>query len=227
MSLLNGIVSFYIPQNSERRRELEEALYRNVTCYNFKKLHIFVDSFADLDFINNNYKEELKHDKIHIVSVGTQPRYSDFFKYANTLKNEICMIMNSDIWLHSISDMRIFDDFENTVYGITRHESNMMPEMIDLFNATDTNFVGSQDAFIFKSPVKPEIIQHTDFVQNINGSDNVLLHKFKEFGYNLFNPASQIIIIHEHKSNIRDPSRPQLPPPWIKLFPQTITFNDE
>jgi len=224
MSILHAISSFYIPNHEERKKELQETLYKNLTCYNFKQIHLFVDSFEGLEFINYNYPEYLKNEKIKIIAVGKQPTYSNLFEYANKLEGELCMIMNSDIWLHSISDMRLLDNLENTVYGITRHESSMVPEMIERFHK-QPDFIGSQDAFIFKSPVKPELIKKTKFPQNVWGSDNVLLREFSDLGYTLLNPASQIIIVHEHKSEFREDNRERLPPPWIRLNPTTIVIK--
>lgn len=224
MSILHAISSFYLPKNEERKKELQEALYKNLTCYNFKQIHLFVDSFEDLEFINYNYSEYLKNEKIKVIAIGKQPIYSDFFEYANKLEGELCMIMNSDIWLHSISDMRLLDNLENTVYGLTRHESSMVPELIERYTK-NPGFIGSQDAFIFKSPVKPELIKKTKFPQNVWGSDNVLLREFSDLGYTLLNPASQIIIVHEHKSNVREDNRERLPPPWIRLNPKTLVIK--
>ena len=88
-------------------------------------------------------------------------------------------------------------------------------------------FVGSQDAFIFKSPVKQEVIEKTKFPQNVWGSDNVILREFQNVGYKLFNPCRQIITVHEHSSQVRNENRQRLPPPWISLKPSFIYPNEK
>ena len=224
MSVIHGITSFYTPKNTSRDVEIKEALRKNISCFNIKKLHLFLDTKDDLIYLHNTYRKELENGRIQIVSIGKQPLYSDLVTYANRLEGEICMIMNSDIWLHSISDMRLFDNFENKIYGITRHESSMEPKLLNTY-ARNPNFIGSQDAFIFRSPLKPEIIKKIEFPQNIWGSDNVLLRELANQGYVLLNPAMQIIIVHEHVSNFRENNRQRLPPPWLTLKPNFIKFG--
>ena len=69
--------------------------------------------------------------------------------YSNTLKNKICMIINSDIWLHSIHNIKILnkiDENKKVIFSITRHEHNFSYPLI-------SKYQGSHDAFIFKSPI--------------------------------------------------------------------------
>jgi hypothetical protein len=136
------------------------------------------------------------------------------------------MILNADIWLHSISDLGLFENMEGKLYGLTRHESNMHGRLIDRYDQ-GPGFVGSQDAFIFKSPVKQQVIEKTKFPQNVWGSDNVILREFQDAGYTLFNPCRQIITVHEHASQVRNENRERLPPPWVSLKPSYIKLNDE
>lgn len=224
MSLINAISSFYIPKEKTRVFELIETLKKNLSSVNIKTLHLFLDTKEDLEFILEKFRTFLENSRIKIIRIGKQPLYSDLINYANTLDGEICMIMNSDIWLHSISDMRILENMDGKLYGLTRHESDMSPKLIDRYNSPK-GFIGSQDAFIFKSPVNEEILQHVNFSQNVWGSDNVLLREFQKIGYKLYDPCRQIIIVHEHTSNNREENRERLPPPWICLKPEFIELK--
>ena len=44
----------------------------------------------------------------------------------------------------------------------------------------------------------------------VERSENVLLYEFKKLGYKIYNPCKQIIIVHEHKSNVRDHGRKRI-----------------
>lgn len=224
MSIIQAISSFYIPKDNTRAFELVEALTKNVNSINIKTLHLYLDTKEDLQFILGNFRNFLENGRIKVIKIGQQPLYSDFINYANSLKGEICMIMNSDIWLHSISDMRLLQNMDGKLYGLTRHESNMNPHLIDVYKRPE-GFVGSQDAFIFKSPINEKILENVNFPQNIWGSDNVLLREFQNVGYKLYNPCRQIIIVHEHNSKNREENRQRLPPPWISLKPQFINME--
>ena len=216
---INAITSFYISSNKIRAREIMESLGKNIKQSIINRIHLFLDKKEDLEYILQHYRPYLENGKVKIVRIGLQPTYTDFLHYVNDyLNGELCMVMNSDIWLHSISDMRLLENMENRLYGLTRHEGTMEAPLIDHYNSSK-GFIGSQDAFIFKSPVASEVITKLNFPQNVWGSDNVLLREFKNHGYQLYNPCRQIVIIHEHASGERGENRQRLPPPWITLKP--------
>ena len=188
------VTSFYRTENKDRMNELIKALRNNLNSKYISKVHLFLN--------HENYKPI--HPKIHICGVGKQPLYSDLFSYCNTLKNKICMVINSDIWLHSIENTRIFNRLEEnngkTVFSLTRHEHDFLCPLID-------NYQGSHDAFIFRSPICESIIKNIKHKQNIWCSENVVLYEIIKANYHLYNPCKQIIIVHEHKSEVREKNR--------------------
>ncbi len=223
-SFLHVITSFYLPKEENRRNEILLTLRKNVESPNVKVIHLFLDDESSLEYLQKQYNSELDNGKIHIVRVGRQPLVAEMIIFANILVGKICMILNADIWLHSIADLELFENMEGKLYGLTRHESNMHGRLIDRYDQ-GSGFVGSQDAFIFKSPVKQEVIEKTNFPQNVWGSDNVILREFQNVGYKLFNPCRQIITVHEHSSQVRNEDRQRLPPPWVSLKPRYITTS--
>ncbi len=197
------VTSFYMPENIERMNELVKALNMNIHNDYINCIHLFVDDNDCVDYLKNKY-DELFYSKIKICEIGRQPLYSDLFTYCNTLEDKICMIINSDIWLHSIYDINIFDKLkenkQKTVFSLTRHEHDFSCPLIN-------EYQGSHDTFIFISPIDNQIIKHIKHKQNVWGSENVLLYELNKINYKLYNPCKKIIIVHEHKSEDRDEDR--------------------
>jgi len=197
--MINLISSFYLPLDENRRYEIIKTLNKNINSKHISKIHLFLDNEECKEYLNANVDDNEK--KINIIEFYKQPLYSDFFTFANTLKDDICMIANSDIWLHKIINTKILDILkQNSIFALTRHEHDTSCPLI-------TNYQGSHDAFIFKSPLNEKLIKHIQHPQNVWGSENVLLYELNKLNYNIFNPCKGIIIVHEHKNENRDPTR--------------------
>jgi hypothetical protein len=196
---LELITSFYISNNENRNKELDYCLKKNLECNFISKIHLFIDNALVLEHLNIMYPT-LINNKICIISEYKQPKYSDLFQYANKLKNNLCIICNSDIWFSNDSNVDIFSIIENNmnvIFSLTRYEYDNTKHLID-------NYQGSHDAFIFKSPLNIELPKHLNFYQNILGSENVVLYELFKYNYKVYNPCFQIKIIHEHASQIRN-----------------------
>ena len=132
-----------------------------------------------------------------------QATYSDFFLYAyDNLKYEIVMIANSDIYLYGCSNYIVnkYVNEQNQILALTRHETLTFKPLIDIYE-------GSHDAFIFKSPLKEDIHLRSNFTQNNWGSENLVISLLVNNGYTLRNTCYQVIIMHNHKSELRNDDR--------------------
>jgi hypothetical protein len=208
--MINIISTFYVSKYSshldiERSKELEDSLKNNFNSPLIEKIHLFVD---DNDAVNKLKSLFGDSNKIHIIEVGKKPKYSDFFNYIlNYLPNKICMIINSDIYLHSC-DLNILNKLNDNkiVYALTRHEYDMSCPLI-------YDYRGSHDAYIFNSKFLSQNIinQHTDFYQNFPGIETQIIKAFYDDGYSIYNPCKQIKIIHLHKTQLRNHGQ------WIGL----------
>jgi len=200
--MIHLITSFYISRinsdlNCERNNELQLCLKYNLENPLIEKIHLFLDDNDALEYI-----QKLNNPKIHVISVGVKPLYSDLFGYAiYHLQDKICMISNSDIYLHSC-DINILSKLyeQNTIFALTRFEHNMSRIQIKRFK-------GSHDAFIFKSPIDSSIIDKIKHVQHHWGSENIVLYELEEIHMKIYNPCYQIVIVHLHKSNLRENNR--------------------
>jgi hypothetical protein len=165
-----------------------------------EKIHLFIDDDVALEYI-----KQLNTSKIVVIAVGKQPMYSDLFTYATqNLVGKICMVTNSDIYLYKFrSNLYKHLEDQNTVYTLTRYEHDMSCPFIK-------KYIGcySHDSFIFKSPLKnTEFIDKIVHPQNVWGSENVLMYELNKCGIRMFNPCYQAIIVHLHKTELREPDR--------------------
>ncbi len=201
--MINIVTSFFIPKftsdlNADRYEELKMALNKNLESQLIEKVHLFVDDDLALEYI-----KQLNSPKIVVIAVGKQPMYSDLFTYATeNLIDKLCMITNSDIYLYKFNS-RLYKHLNdnNTIYALTRYEHDMSCPLIKKYN-------GSHDSFIFKSPLKnTDFISKINHPQNVWGSESVLMIELHKCGIRIFNPCKQAIIIHLHKTELREPDR--------------------
>ena len=206
-SKIEVITSFYLPKDNNRKQELLTCLNNNLKQPFINKIHLFLDNEECIEELREKFTDNENRDKIQVCSIGKQPLYSDLFMYCNKLPNKICMITNSDIWLKTITRPGILGYLKSNekkcVFALTRHEHDLTSPLID-------DYEGSHDSFIFIAPIDRKLLKHINHKQNIWGSENVLMYELKRCEYKLYNPCKQIIIVHEHESEIRDEDRKRI-----------------
>lgn len=203
--MINIISSFYISKfdsflNDERNIELQLCLKKNLENPLIEKIHLYLD-----DDNAHEYIKKINNDKINIIQIGKKPLYSDLFNYAiEKLKDKICMVTNSDIYIFDC-DTLLFKKLNdnNTLFALTRYEHDLSSPQIDKYR-------GSHDSFIFKSPINNIFINNIQHVQHNWGSENVLLYELNKAKIKLYNPCYQIKIVHLHKSNLRENNRKRI-----------------
>jgi len=205
--MINLITGFFIPKEEERIDELIKCLIQNINCPYIKKIHLLIENKDDIDFLKNTIK--ITKNKIQLILWNKQPTYRDYLDMANGLIGEICMISNADIWLKQV-DRELLEYLYKTPnigYALTRHESDGSTPMFDSFIRIKNGgyskiCIGSFDAFIFKAP--KFITGNINHVQNIPGSEHIFKYFMEKEGkIKFYNPCKDIIIIHEHTSEIR------------------------
>ena len=196
---INLITSFYIIDETDetnekilqRNNEILECLYQNLNNDLIEKIHLYVDNITAL----NKALEIDKNNKIIVVNIGNQPTYYDMFKYSiDNLKDSICMISNSDIYLYKC-DIKVLEKLEDNIFALSRHEHDLICKVIGF---------GSHDAFMFRPCyLNYEILQDMHHKQNIAGSDDNIVNILCDNGFKLYNPCFEIMLVHLHFSNIR------------------------
>lgn len=219
--MINIISTFYVSKYSssldiERSEELETSLINNFNSDLIEKIHLFVD---DNDAVIRLQTLFSNSPKIHIIEVGKKPKYIDFFNYIlNYLPNNICMIINSDIYLHTC-DLHLLNKLNDNkiAYALTRYEYDMSSPLIN-------EYYGSHDAYLFNSKYlsKNIINEHTNFYQNFPGIESHIIKAFCDEEFTVFNPCEQIKIIHLHKTQLRNHGQ------WIGLhdYGDIFTFRN-
>ena len=201
--MIHIISSFYISKYSSsldnlRSKELEDCFVNNLESKFVEKIHLFIDDNQALEKVNILSKNS---EKVVIIKIGENPKYSDFFEYIiKNLNDKICMITNADIFLYECNDKLIDNLKENKIaYALTRYEYNMSHPLID-------NYYGSHDCYIFNSKFINENIinEHTNFYQNFPGIESHIIKNLYDNGFKVYNPCYQIKIIHLHKSELRN-----------------------
>jgi len=101
--MIHLITSFYLIDKNDdisikRNNELQQCLINNLKSNLITKIHLYVDDENSLNKVRELEQNIEILNKTYIVNVGKQPLYSELFDYIiENLKNEICMISNSDI----------------------------------------------------------------------------------------------------------------------------------
>ena len=196
--MINIITTFYSFTNKERIDELIFSINKNLESEYVESIHIFFDS----EDCKKLLKERINSDKIVCASVGgRRATYKDFFDYTYNLEGKVCMISNSDVWIHSISDFLqnlIFKSSHFTkTLALTRHEIDMTKPFIDKYE-------GSHDAFVFKSPLPKLNTDVLNHYQSVGGSENVVIYELGRAGIEMINPCEEFIIVHQHDRKPED-----------------------
>jgi len=167
---------------------------QNIQNIFVKKIHLFVDDDNALKVLNN-----INNSKIVVVKVGIHAKHSDYFVYAsNNLTNEVCMVANSDIIINKMDEKLLNKVNLNKIcYALTRYEHDMSCPLI-------LQYSGSHDAYIFKSSKLSNNIELINYYPNMIGIETRIIKYMIESGYQVYNPCKQIIIMHIHKSEVRN-----------------------
>lgn len=196
------IQSFYYSSNEQRQQEIEHTLTENLNKHFVNKIHLFIE---DKDMERFNASQYASNSKVNVVNHNSQPTYPQLFRYGCTLDNVICCVCNSDIEFR-INDENLFllNRLSNLkeLYLLTRHEHDLTKPQIDTYR-------GSHDAIIFHSDTFNNTINNIDlsyinYIQNTSGIEALLTIFFIDhIVYQVTNPCYQIVLVHNHKSQVR------------------------
>jgi len=204
--------TFYNEKNINRRSELEEAIRINSNLSAISKIIVFNegDSIA-----------HLAPGKIEEVLIDKRPTYQDFINYINTHTSEedIHIIANTDIYFDVNIGVLKQINLHNTCLALSRWDTTETKNP-KLYNHND-----SQDVWIFKGRIKPEL--KANFPLGVPRCDNRLMYEIGRAGYTVLNPAFSIKSFHVHKERhalvyTEGDNIYNLKPPFRYLYPHNL-----
>jgi len=189
MSEIILITSYYLTNNIDRQIEIETCLINNLNNNMLKKIYLLNDKHYDLNFSDNE-------NKIIQIIVDDDNKKRLSFDYVinfinSNLKDEICILSNSDIYFDDTLILLKNYNFNNKFFGLTRYDNNKLIYKAD-----------SQDSWFFKSPLNIDLSK-CNFKFGHPGCDNRLAFIVKESEYEVINPCYSIKTHHLHKSKFR------------------------
>ena len=214
--------TYYKEDNNYRKNELLTCLKINISNTAISKIIVF------------NEGDSIAHiapGKIEEVFINKRPTYQDFINYINANSNtdDIHIIANTDIYFDKNIEVLKHINLKDTCLALSRWDTadTIKPR---LYNHND-----SQDVWIFKGHIKPEL--KANFPLGVPRCDNKLFFELQEAGYSVLNPAFSIKVFHIHKGQraltyTEGDNLHNLKPPYGYLYPhnlygfwQTLYFN--
>jgi len=185
----------YNVKNSERLNEYKHVFNRNIRNKYIEKIVIFYELLEDEKPFIYDF---LLHDKIEIIFLNKKmPReisFNEMMNYCNEkLYGKLCIISNNDIYYDdSLQKIKKINLVKNRdILAITRE--NFFEFKIKKNNTIWKKNEGSQDTWIFSSPIK--LFKPIIKIGWI-ASDNRIAYELEKLGYNVYNPTHDIKCIH-------------------------------
>jgi len=135
--------------------------------------------------------------------VGPRLPFSELFREVNRVSQDqqVVVVANADIYFdQSIADAAGIT--ADRAYALTRWDDRS--DGVHLFSDEHgAPRCDSQDAWIFRAPIRQSLIDACDFTPGIRGCDNRLAYEIAKAGYAISNPSKTIRAIHLHQTDIR------------------------
>ena len=200
--------------NNSRQKEIDYCFQRNFDNEYIDEIHIFLEEDCNLSFINNKYNIHIKKN-----ITGKRINFKDIFNYYNEhLENNICILINSDIYLDKSIEIvkNINFEIEKLFISLNRFENNNdnVPaflngkEINEADEKTCQDFlvpfqesIWSQDAWIWKYKIN-NISDKFNFNLGVVGCDNYITYLMNQNGYKILNCSKIISTNHYDRLSI-------------------------
>ena len=203
---MNLITTYYKSSNEKRNDEINKCLIKNFENKFIKKIYLLNNEKFNLNFINNH-----KNKIIQVVisnDINYKLKYNDAIHFINGyLKNEICILSNSDIYFNETLSLINNDNINNKFFALLRYDENEKGD-ISIFSQYNIPRDDSQDCWIFKSPLNIDL-NKLNFSLGTLGCDSIFAYIVYDSNTdvdtktNISNPSYDIISIHVHNTGFR------------------------
>lgn len=193
----------------KRQAEITHCFKKNFLHKDVEKIHFLYEKEEDVVFLE---KEgiNINHEKIVLHKLGCRMNYSLIFNYANKyLKNKICVYLHADMCINSGFNLLNSENIKNKVFALTSHNPNtcnkkFICECTRKFNTSKGLYGVTFDGFVFKSPMKEEVVKEADHCVQRLGGETRLICILKEYGYKVICPNRILRCEHHHNIKIFD-----------------------
>ena len=193
----------------KRQNEITYCFKKNLAHKAVKKIHFLYESEDDVNFLEKEGIDIVSSDKIILYNLGSRIKYSDIFEYANkNLKNEICVYLHADMCLDTGFNLLNKESYNsNKVYALTSHNPNRCNRQIICrctrqYQTPKGWYCVTFDGFVFKAPIKNEVIKKANHIVHIMGAENRMIDIFKENNYEVVSPNNILMAFHHHNIKI-------------------------
>ncbi len=211
MSDIHLYTTFYYEKDEARSHELLTCIKNNINNPSIASVTVF------------NEGESIKHFSVKIKEqvISKRPTYTDFIEYinANINNEDIHIIANTDIFFDQNIALLKQVMSDEDCFALSRWDTTEGDKPL-LYNHND-----SQDAWIFKGPIKKNLKAH--FPLGVPRCDNRFMYELQEAGYDVRNPAFSIKAYHLHKGQrawiyTEADNRYCIPKPYRYLYPHNL-----
>jgi hypothetical protein len=174
-----------------------------------RMIRLFKNYYSDPDPARNAELEEVRRRDESIPIIGElvvmdgRPTFAEMFRRVNeeTQLDDINVFANADCY---------FDESIEAAAGMGADEAYALLRWEDveggpkLYCHDDGRpHDDSQDAFIFRGPIRQRLVDRANFTMGIAGADNRLAAEMSAAGYRMSNPALDIRCLHLHRVDVR------------------------
>ena len=228
---INIIYQFFIPDSTERYKEIQTALIKNVKNKAINKIYMLNER------VYTDNELGISSDKIVQYNIKTRLTFAIVYKFVNN-ENIIgfnCAI-NGDIYFDStISKLRTSGINDNkSVVALLRYNvlESKNKDVLKKENCKHKLFGPtclSQDCWILHSNNKfvGKELKAFDFWFGVPGCDNKILYLYKILGYNVLNDPATLKTFHLHRDTARNYAHSKLSAPYVFSFPSNMNPTNE
>ena len=200
VSNTNLIISLYNEKNEIRIFELLMCLYENLKNKYISKIHILLETSDESYLIKTvlelfMQKNDYLKDRLIIKTITKRPSYNCFFDYVDNNIIGTTIIANSDIIFDkSLIHLKYLKD--DDFISITRTENNKRNEILSLYTENKEKRINvfSQDAWVFKSPMKYKV--KNEIEPGTMQCDSYLNYTLSKTNYKCYNLCNDINLFH-------------------------------
>ena len=182
------ITQYFEAGSSIHQEDLTTALIKNLANPHISEVIMLTETKFDFSAIPFS-------EKVNQVIIGERLTFRTAFQVANNYySSRNVIVANADIYFDNSLGRLVSADLNHTLIALLKWSDQGNALSIKL--RTD-----SQDSWIFRSPLPGPLVDQANFVLGAPRCDNRLASLFREFNYEVINPAFAIHSVELHRAS--------------------------